>query len=102
MYTTPWQAQAKCLGRNPGDYELESTVELRKHWGEEATRAEVAAILCEGCPVVEACAREAYQPLAVGTVRAGVWIPTQKGKLRTQARAALKEIMEGAGTHGAA
>lgn len=102
MLTTPWQYQARCLGSDPRDYELESKVDFRNRWGEEATRGEVAAMLCSGCPVVEACAREAYQPLAVGTVRAGVWIPTQKGKPRTQARAALKAIMEGAGHRGAA
>ena len=60
-----WRSQAKCLGDDPRNYELESFRGDRQYY---------AAGVCVGCKVIRECALDALDPLAVGTVRGGVWI----------------------------
>lgn len=68
-----WRAQALCVGRDPGMYELE---EFR------GDREEYARGACAGCVVVEECAADALDPLAVGTVRGGVWVAPASSERR--------------------
>ena len=73
-----WTRRALCVGRDPGMYELE---EFR------GDREEYARGACAGCQVVEECAADALDPLAVGTVRGGVWVApasSQRRKVRRQ------------------
>lgn len=65
MIRTDWINVAQCVGRNPQDYELDD------YRGDRDARA---VELCAGCPVTRECAAAALDPLAVGTVRAGVWV----------------------------
>lgn len=85
-----WRYSAKCAGDDPGKYELDMNRKIDKQAR--------ARDLCRGCLVVKECAREALHPLAVGTVRAGVWITGAAGsnyrRLRP-ARHALKLIATG-------
>ena len=60
-----WRTQAKCLDRDPQDYELNSFRGDRQYY---------AAGVCVGCKVTRECALAALEPLAIGTVRGGVWI----------------------------
>lgn len=41
----------------------------------EEVKNKLASNLCNGCEVLKECATEAIDPPAIGTVRAGVWIP---------------------------
>ena len=50
-----WQVQAKCLTRDPRDYETENLPKGRE--------VEVARALCVGCPVIQQCAADAVQPI---------------------------------------
>lgn len=85
-----WRLRALCRGRDPEDYDLTFSKDL----GEDETRDSRARALCEGCPVMVECAAEALEPLAVGTVRAGVWIPDWgRTRRRTTARQRLEEIV---------
>lgn len=60
-----WRSEAKCAGRDPKVYELHEY---------DGDPDNMARGLCVGCPVLKSCALDAMYPLAVGTVRAGVWI----------------------------
>lgn len=87
-----WLPLAKCAGANPHDYSFETSK------GRDL-QAEAAA-LCAGCPVLVDCARDALAPLAVGTVRAGIWIPANTtmfgSRARRLARARLNEVVANA------
>lgn len=63
-----WITRAKCRGADPELFDLSARA-YAEH------REEVAQALCSGCPVIRECAMDAMDPLAVGTVRAGLWIP---------------------------
>lgn len=65
MIRTDWIDAAQCRGQNPQAYELDD------YRGDRDARA---VELCAGCPVTRECAAAALDPLAVGTVRGGVWI----------------------------
>lgn len=72
-----WWQHAKCKNDNPSAYEFEGVDNMTR----VAEKQEVASRLCSGCPVIVECAQDAMDPLAVGTVRGGVWIP---GNLSTR------------------
>lgn len=76
MKFTEWLDSAKCLGTNPKLYETDSE-EVRRL--AIRTKEDMARKLCEGCPVMEECAAEALEPLALSTVRAGLWIESNPG-----------------------
>lgn len=85
-----WRYSAKCAGDDPGKYELDPY----RHMDKQAR----ARDLCRGCLVVKECANEALHPLAIGTVRAGVWITGVAGnnyRRMLPARNALKLIATG-------
>ena len=85
-----WRYSAKCSGDDPARYELDN------HRGMD--RQARARDLCRGCLVVKDCAIEALHPLAIGTVRAGVWITGVAGNSYRRlipARNALKLIATG-------
>lgn len=65
-----WRYSAKCSGDEPSNYELDNIRTLDEP-GKQARARE----LCRGCLVIQHCAIEALNPTAIGTVRAGVWIP---------------------------
>lgn len=78
-----WTRRALCVGRDPRAYELDD------YRGDKELYARGA---CAGCPVIEECAADALAPLAVGTVRAGVWIPSESSRRR----AARRQLMDAA------
>lgn len=85
-----WRYSAKCSGDDPTRYELDA----HRHIDKQAR----ARDLCRGCLVVTECAIEALHPLAIGTVRAGIWITGAAGnnyRLTRPARNALKLIATG-------
>lgn len=85
-----WLADAQCLGRDPREYELDTA----EYIGTD--RQAIARERCEGCEVMRECAAEALEPLARGTVRAGVWIPATKHRgTVARVRKALTEIALG-------
>lgn len=85
-----WRLEALCRTRDPEDYDLTFTKKL----DDGESRQERAHKLCEGCPVMVACAAEALYPLAIGTVRAGVWIPAGgRDTGRTEARQQLRQVV---------
>lgn len=85
-----WRGDAQCLGRDPRDYELDTG----EHTGTD--RQVIARELCDGCEVMRECAAEALEPLARGTVRAGVWIPFVMTRGTTaRVREGLSEIALG-------
>lgn len=85
-----WRGAAQCLGRDPREYELDTA----EHTGTD--RQTIARELCDGCEVMRECAAEALEPLARGTVRAGVWIPfTMTRGTTARVREALIEIALG-------
>lgn len=87
---TEWREQAQCLGRDPREYELES-MEHNK-----TDRQATARNLCDGCSVMQECAAEALEPLAKGTVRGGVWIPSAMPRgISARVHEALIEIALG-------
>ena len=87
---TGWRSRAQCIDRDPDEYDLEGGTPR----GEP--RQPIARDLCEGCPVIRECAGEALEPLALGTVRAGVWITRAGGSgARDRVREALSEIALG-------
>ena len=64
-----WLERAQCRGRDPELYSLDSKLYR------DIDRQARARWLCRGCPVMQQCAADALEPLAYGTVRAGVWLP---------------------------
>lgn len=83
--TREWTRLALCLGRDPQVYELD---------GFKGDRDTYARGACVGCPVVEPCAADALEPLAIGTVRGGVWVdPTPRN--RHAVRRALQRVAAG-------
>lgn len=87
-----WLSLAKCAGADPHEYSFD-TIKGRDLQAE-------ASALCAGCPVLVDCARDALEPLAVGTVRAGIWIPDNTSmhgsRARRLARARLNEVVANA------
>lgn len=86
IYRREWTRQAMCAGRDPRAYELD---------GFTGDRVAYARGACAGCPVMVECAADALEPLAVGTVRAGVWIPADHNKTRA-VRRQLASVVAGA------
>lgn len=80
-----WTRRALCVGRDPGMYELE---EFR------GDREQYARGACAGCVVVKECAADALDPLAVGTVRGGVWVAPASSQ-RRKVRQRLLEAARG-------
>ncbi|MBA4504225.1 WhiB family transcriptional regulator [Corynebacterium sanguinis] len=68
-----WLLRAKCRSLDPELFDLSNVRDIKG--SEYHSRDAIAEQLCYGCPVIRECARDAMDPLAVGTVRAGVWIP---------------------------
>lgn len=89
-----WLEQAKCRTMNPDDFDLGNLLDKGVDGNDVAqVRAERAMSLCEGCPVIAECARDALVPLSVGLVRAGVYVPvTTEGSKRAQV--ARDQLME--------
>lgn len=87
-----WFDRAKCAGQPLDDYVLH---DYKPH----EDREERARALCEGCPVIKECALDAMEPLAVSTVRGGVWINPRPGRAnqRKTIGATLEELAEVAG-----
>lgn len=83
--STAWHVDAQCRSDSPDLYDVD-----RLPNGDE-TRAAVARVLCDGCPVLRQCAADALDPLAVGTLRAGVHLPatpSQAGRRKIRHRLA--------------
>lgn len=78
-----WTRQALCVGRDPGMYELDDFRGDREAYARGA---------CAGCLVIAECAADALDPLAVGTVRGGVWVAPESSKRR----AVRRQLMEAA------
>lgn len=78
-----WTRRALCVGRDPGMYELDDF---------RGDRAAYARGACAGCVVVEECAADALDPLAVGTVRGGVWVAPAS----SERRAVRRRLMDAA------
>lgn len=78
-----WTARAKCADRDPLMYELDTF---------KGDKDMLARGLCLGCPVTRECAADALWPLAVGTVRAGTWIPEKSGTPRRRVRRRLAAV----------
>lgn len=81
-----WTERALCLGRDPRVYELDDF---------RGDREEYARGACAGCVVVEECAADALDPLAVGTVRGGVWVAPASSE-RRKVRRQLMDAARGA------
>ena len=81
-----WTRQAMCLGRDPRVYELDDF---------RGDREQYARGACAGCVVVEECAADALDPLAVGTVRGGVWVAPASSE-RRKVRRQLMDAARGA------
>ena len=77
-----WMDDALCATRGPYLYELEPFT---------GDRDGLARGLCVGCPVVRPCAADALEPLAVGTVRGGVWV-SDKSTSRARVRRRLAAV----------
>lgn len=82
-YNDKWTTRAKCAGRDPLTYELDTF---------KGDKDMLARGLCLGCPVTRECAADALDPLAVGTVRAGTWIPEKSGTPRRRVRRRLAAV----------
>lgn len=65
-----WHEQAKCAGDELAKYSLDEA----PYFVEPHHRAEAAAALCAGCPVMEDCAADALLHHDRGVVRAGEWL----------------------------
>lgn len=92
--TENWRYSAKCAGDDPTRYELDNHRNM-----DNMDKQERARELCRGCLVITECAIEALHPLAIGTVRAGVWITGVAGsnyRVMKPARNALTLIATGA------
>lgn len=88
-----WLDKAMCYGRNPRLYETDG---YRNSRVLKSDRAERARNLCAGCPVIRECAAEAIEPIAVATIRAGVWIDaTVLGRDRKAVKAQLQAVALG-------
>lgn len=61
--------KAKCLGSNPVWFDLDVVPKALDN-------DLLAQHLCRGCKVIPECAADAVEPLAIGTIRAGVAIPS--------------------------
>lgn len=94
---TDWITHAKCRDMDPEKFDLSN---MRDKYGISnahevaAARERIAAELCEGCPVVAQCALDAAEPVSVGMVRAGVWVPTvtDGSKIAADARQTFRRI----------
>lgn len=85
-----WLDRAICNGRNPRLYETDG---YRNSRVLKSERAERARNLCAGCPVIRECAAEAIEPIAVATIRAGVWIDAiVLGRDRRAVKAQLQAV----------
>lgn len=90
QHNSKWWQQAKCVGQDPKKWDL---LEQRIGDGRDAR----ARAVCRGCTVMADCAADALEPLAVGTVRGGVWIPTAPGNgSRSLAIEKLMGVIDGA------
>lgn len=88
-----WLDRALCNSRDPRLYETDGWKLGRVR---RAEREERATELCFGCPVVQECAADAIEPLAVATIRAGVWIDaTVLGRDRRAVIAQLQAVALG-------
>lgn len=88
-----WLDRALCNSRDPRLYETDGWKLGRVR---RAEREERATELCFGCPVVQECAADAIEPLAVATIRAGVWIDaTVLGRDRREVKARLQAVALG-------
>lgn len=84
-----WMDKAKCLGTNPGMYELDQ-------WGvTEEQKQATARELCAGCIVTAECAADSLRHRDQTIVRGGVWIPSPWHKSQRKARAALRRVAAG-------
>lgn len=91
--TRAWMDRALCAGRNPRLYETDG---YRNNRVMKSDRVERARNLCAGCPVVQECAADALEPLAVATIRAGVWIDAVVlGRNRKAVKAQLQAVALG-------
>ena len=91
--TRAWMNRALCVGRNPELYETDG---YRGNRVMKSERAERARALCYGCPVVQECAADALDPLAVSTIRGGVWIDAVVlGRNRRAVKAQLQAVALG-------
>lgn len=88
-----WLDRALCNSRNPQLYETDG---IRNNRVSQADRVARARDLCAGCQVVRECAADALEPLAVATIRAGVWIDANPlGKARRAVKEQLHNIALG-------
>lgn len=70
--TDAWYAKAKCKGWPLDLFTLEHLDHPRYH--SRAARNHIAACLCDGCPVMQACAADAVYHRDCGIIRAGTWL----------------------------
>lgn len=85
-----WRKRAKCAG-----WPIELFTMDNEPPGAQTTalqRQQIASSLCENCPVIRECARDALQHRDVGIIRAGTWLPLSP---TYEVRARLKDIGKG-------
>lgn len=85
-----WRKRAKCAGWPIDLFTMDN--ETPKARTTAAQRQEIASVLCEKCPVIRECARDALHHRDVGIIRAATWLPLSPSY---QVRARLREIAEG-------
>lgn len=85
MLSTDWQENAKCTkpGADPDDWDVDR-YETRKG------RIRASEKVCQGCPVMSACARDTAAHGDLGTIRAGAYIPQA---MRTDDKKTLGRLM---------
>lgn len=66
-----WRDQAKCGGQQVPDPTLPDEPSNDKQ--------RIAAIYCDGCPVIAECARDALETHTSGIIRAGMFVATGGG-----------------------
>lgn len=91
-----WMRRAKCQHMNPIAFDYHE--KLAGSTPSDAVHAAYAAAaeLCNGCPVMRECARDALDQQDVEVVRGGVPIPSRGRRRDTQrARLALAHIAAG-------
>lgn len=84
----PWQTRAKCRGL-VDEYDADNYP--KDIMRDTTARRDLCRELCADCPVIRDCARTAIEPLAVGTIRAGIYIPL--GGTDTLRRATVRLIL---------
>lgn len=100
--TRPWYDRAACSGDDPDRYE--TPMSIGTAWGrgrrEVVREALEAGSLCDGCPVIRECARDAVRCDDSGTIRAGIPVPDKSRPssrhLLARTRAALLLVANGA------